>query len=145
GLLGESAFDNIEARTGVFDPDPVHLDLSIINSQYGTVTIDPDLADPNDPNTANDRLLRYTTGTEVVLVAEPVPSKSFNRWLVFDPNYPGDANYAAVEDSNLVLYLTMDEDKSVEASFKCGSSLPPLMLGGMLLALCTAVLIRRVV
>ncbi|MBN1345598.1 MAG: hypothetical protein JXQ73_23090, partial [Phycisphaerae bacterium] len=28
GLLGESAFDNIEARTGVFDPDPVHLDLS---------------------------------------------------------------------------------------------------------------------
>jgi hypothetical protein len=136
------AFDQIETRTGVFDPnDPAYLDLTVKNQQYGAVTIDPDLPDANDPNTSSARLCRYTNGTEIVLVAEPVDGKSFNRWRIFDPNHPDDGNYATL-DSNAVLYLTMDEDKIVEASFKCGSSVPPFV-AMTFLALGLGVVVRR--
>ncbi len=105
--------------------------------------------DPNDPNSWSgdypldpETLRRYTNGTEVVLVAEPLEGKSFKSWTVFDPNYPGDRGHA-VEDTNSVLYLTMDADWEVEASFSCGSSefLPPM--GMVLLALVAGVIVRR--
>ncbi len=147
------AFDHVEARTGTFDPNAKHLDLEIKNSKYGQVQIDPDLPDPNDtydPNTVDpndgltfpqERLLRYTTGTEVVLVAQPMVDRSFKNWTVYDPNYPGDGNYATL-DSNAVLYLTMHADYQVEALFNCGSGLPPFVVM-TLLALGLGVVIRR--
>ncbi|MBN1346025.1 MAG: hypothetical protein JXQ73_25280 [Phycisphaerae bacterium] len=142
GYPAEGAFDNLEARTGEFDPVPKSLDLRIVNGQYGQVLIDPELTDPNDPNTTSNRLLRYTTGTHVILMAEPIEGKSFNRWVIFDPNYPGDANFALAIDSNSTLYLTMDEDMIVEAAFKCGSGVPPF-IAMALLALGLGVVIRR--
>ncbi len=143
GLRPDESFDNVEVRWGTFTNVSHSLDLTIVNENYGTITIDPDLlddleGDPNDPN----QLRRYTDGTEVVLVAEPVEGKSWNRWTVFDPNYPGDANYAT-SDTNAVLLLTMNQDHIVEAAFKCGSSLPPFV-AMTLLAMGVAVVARRV-
>ncbi|MBN1342244.1 MAG: hypothetical protein JXQ73_06170 [Phycisphaerae bacterium] len=142
GYPAEGAFDNIEARTGVFTNVGRALSLSIVNSNYGSVSVDPDLLD--DPNhDANDisELRRYTDGTGIILVAEPIEGKSFNRWTIFDPNYPGDANFATF-DSNTVLYVTMDDDKAIEAAFKCGSGMPPFVAMS-LLALGLGVVIRR--
>ena len=115
---------------------PSHsLSVTVNKINYGTVTFDPDRlddpnADPNDPSA----LRRYVVGTEVALTAVPEPGKSLNKWLIYDPNYPGDGNYAT-EDTNTVLYLTMDEDYEVRAKFKCGSGvgqvLPLLVAAGI--------------
>ena len=66
-----------------------------------------------------------------MLVAEPLPSKQFNKWKIWDPNHPGDGNYVA-KDTNAVIYLTMDGDWVVQAQFKCGSSemMPPTVAIG---------------
>ncbi len=155
GFPAASVYDNIEVRRGVFDSDAKLIDLQIKNSKYGQVKIDPELVDPNDtydpnlidPNDGTtfpqERLLRYTTGTEVVLVAEPLPDRSFKSWTIYDPNYPGDGNYATL-DTNAVIYLTMDADYEVEALFNCGSGVPPFV-AMTLLALGLGVVIRRMV
>ncbi len=137
------AFDQIEARTGEFDPNnPGSLNLTVSNDHMGTITIDPDLLD--DPNgDPNDLALlrRYTNGTEIVLVAEPFSGKSFKGWVIYDPNHPGDANYIT-QDTNATLYLTMDADWEIEAGFKCGGGVPPFVAVA-LLALGFAVAVRR--
>jgi hypothetical protein len=147
GPPADCGFDDIEVRTGLFSSVPRNLSLLVKTIDKGTVTIDPDLLvgmddpnnDPNDPNQPR----QYTDGTEIVLVATPVPGKSWRAWKIYDPNHPGDSNYA-VEDSNTVLYLTMDADYDVEAIFKCGSSdmLPPV--GMVLLALGLGLVARRI-
>ncbi|MBN1342529.1 MAG: hypothetical protein JXQ73_07605 [Phycisphaerae bacterium] len=142
GYPADAAIDNVECRTGVFSNAPKLLDLRITNANYGQVLIDPKLTDPNDPNTTSNRLLRYTEGTEVVLVAEAIEGKSFKQWTIHDPNHPMDANFALAVDSNSTLYLTMDEDMIVEAAFKCGSGMPPF-IAVALLALGLGVVIRR--
>jgi len=156
GFPADVAYDDIEGRMGIFTNVARTVDLTIKTGDKGQVTIDPDLADPNDtydPNTydPNDpdtypenRLLRYTDGTEIVMVSTPVDGKSFKMWKIFDPNHPGDANHIT-QDSNAVLYLTMDADYEVQAIFKCGSSemLPPV--GMVLLMLTLGVIIRRAV
>ncbi len=119
---------------------PVHaLTLTYVNPNYGSVEMtpeaDPNLADPNDPNTP-----AYAVRTEVTLTAVPVEGKSFNRWLIFDPNYPGDANYAT-EDTNTVTTVLMMADHQVEAQFKCGSSLGPML--PMLVLLTAAAIVPR--
>lgn len=143
----------VEIHPDLFD-DPNNQPYFLHWAEYG---------DPNDPNfdwldastwsDANDpnnwvgtyppdpnELRRYTPGTEVMLVATPTEG-TFDRWKIFDPNYPGDDNYATI-DSNTVIYLTMDGDYVVEASFKCGSGLPPFVAMS-LLALGLGVAIRR--
>ncbi len=155
GFPSEFAIDHVEARTGQFNPDPERLDLTIAHPENGFVTIDPDgamLRDPNDPFDPNgfdeddpntypeERAWRFTTGTEVVLVANPWPAgKGFNKWEVTDPL---DANNN-FSDTNTVLYLTMDRDWEVAAKFKCGSAgmMPLLMTAALLPGL--AVLRRR--
>ncbi len=137
------AFDNVEARTGIFTNVSHTLSLNVKNANMGTLTIDPDLIDdPNDDPNDPEVLRRYTDGTEIVLVAEPGSNASFKSWTIFDPNYPGDREHAS-EDSNSVLYLTMNMDYEIEAAFKCGSSkmLPPV--GMVLLALVIGIVIRR--
>ncbi len=127
GYPSDVSFDNIEVRTGEFSQTSMSLDLEVVNAQYGTITIDPLLADPNDPNTPEQRLLRYTEGTEILLTAEPDETRSWKQWTIFDPNYPGDANHATI-DTNAVLMLTMDQDWQIEAAFKCGSSVSPFVM-----------------
>lgn len=145
----DMAYDQIEVRWGEFSNVSRSLDLTVKNAQMGTITIDPDLLDdPNDastdPNVPTDPGVqrRYTDGTAIVLVAEAIEGKSFKSWRVYDPNYPGDANHI-VEDTNAVLYLTMNGDYQVTATFKCGSSELLLPLALALLALSTALAARR--
>jgi len=129
-------YDNIECRWGRFSNVSHTLKLTVVRPNYGVVEIDPNLVDPDDPN-----LRRYTDGTEIVLVAKPNSSRVFAGWSVFDPNFPGDANHVVI-DANATLYLTMDTDWEVEAEFKCGSGmLPVLAVAGLVMGL--AVLIRR--
>lgn len=118
-----------------------NLDLTVTNAQHGTIEIDPMLPDPNDPNLPEDRLLKYTEGTNVVMTATPVEGKTFKGWTIYDPNYPGDINHS-VTDTNAVLFLVMDSDWQIEAAFKCGSSLPPFV-AMMLLTLGLGVVARR--
>ena len=144
GFPADVIYDDFEAREGLFDPNnPRLLDLAITNGHMGRINLNPDVPDPNDPNTAAARLCRYTNGTEVVLIAEPLSGKMLKQWTIYDPNHPGDANYT-VTDTNSVLYLTMDADWEIEAKFKCGSSSDLVMpLGMVLLALFAGVVIRR--
>jgi hypothetical protein len=135
------AYDNVEVRTGRFSKDPRRLVLTLSHANWGTVTVDPDLRDPNDPNTPANRLFRYTNGTEIVLSAEPIGGKTFKEWTVYDPNYPGDISHA-VTDSNTVLYLTMNADWVVAADFKCGSGIPPF-IAFALCALGLGLIVRR--
>ena len=68
----------------------------------------------------------YPPGTLVALEAFPNPDKSFNKWKLFDPNFPGDANYATNDTTNPIT-ITMMADREVEGAFKCGSSAAPLL------------------
>jgi len=91
------------------------------------VTCDPE---PDDPN-----LMQYPVGTQVQLTAAADDGKAFVHWEIYDPNHPGDANYAAL-DANDVVSLVMDTDRQVVAVFKCGSgaeqALPLLGIGALL-------------
>ena len=157
GYPSNVAFDEIEARTGTFSPEARLLQMQFYHGENGTVSFDPDLtADPNvrahwnsngnpdDPNVwiwvpadpNGER--RYTNGTEVALTAEPLPGKTFLKWKYWDPCSPG----TVYEETNAVLYLTMDSSLNVEAQFKCGNSVPPFV-GMTLLALAVGLVVRR--
>ncbi len=156
--VGTSAFvgfDEIEARTGDFDPNAKQLQLTVSHPENGYVTVepetemmrdpndpfDPNTFDPNDPNTyPEERTWRYTPGTEVMLMANAWPGgKGFNKWEVTDP---ADANNS-FSDTNTVMYLTMDREWEVKAKFACGSAALMPMIGLTLLALGVGVVLRR--
>ena len=141
GFPADAVFDDVEGRQAIWNGIPRALTLTVANDNYGSVAIEPDLRDPNDPNASDEKWLRYTDGTEIVMVATPIEGKAFNRWVLFDPNYPGDKNYATF-DTNDTIYVTMDQDRVIEAAFKCGSSVPPFV-AMTLLALGLGVVIRR--
>ncbi len=90
---------------------------------YGDVALEPDYP-------------VYPFGTPVTLTAQPQGNKQFKRWLLYDPNYPGDPIHAA-KDANNPITLVMDRDHEVKAVFKCGASLGPMvvMMGVALLGL----------
>jgi len=147
--VADARFDNVEQKWGIFTNVSHTLDLTVVKPQFGSVAIDPDLLDDCnniDPNvwdpTDWTALRRYTNETAVVLTAEPLSGKMLKKWVIYDPNHPGDANYTS-EDTNTVLYLTMDADWEIEATFKCGSSsaLPPIAM--VLLGLTLTLIIRR--
>ena len=94
------------------------LNLNIVNEPWGSVQVDP-----NAPNLPADL---HPAGSEVTLTATPIEGKGLKHWQVFDPNHPGDANYAAI-DANNPITLLMDTDREVTAVFKCGSSVGPLL------------------
>ncbi len=152
GLVADASFDQLEMRWGAFTNVSHTLSVSVLNDHMGTVIIDPDLLDdcnnidPNDYlagiKPTYDDLRRYTAGTEVTLVAMPIEGKAFKNWKVYDPNHPGDANYA-VEDTNAVVYLTMDADYEIQAAFTCGSGEMLLPLGMVLMALGVSAALRR--
>jgi hypothetical protein len=141
GFPADGMFDEIEARTGLFSNVARQLNLTVAHSNWGTIDINPLLPDPTDPNTPDQRILRYTDGTQVVLSATAITKKAFDKWTIYDPNYPNDPNRATV-DSNAVLHLTMDKDYQIQASFKCASGLEPLLVIG-LFAMAAGVVVRR--
>jgi len=94
------------------------LTLTVVKPNYGHIDVVP-----NYPC--------YTPGTAVTLTAFPNANKKFKKYRIWDPNFPGDNNYA-FDDTNLVINLTMDNDYVVKAWFKCGGGptgpLPLLVL-----------------
>jgi hypothetical protein len=132
-------FNGVEARIGEFSHVARRIVLSIAHSNWGTLSVNPDLRDPSDdPNNPDLRVFRYTDGTQVELSAAAITKKKFSGWTIFDPNYPGDPNRAVV-DSNSVLRLTMDRDYQIQATFACASGVEPFLGFGMLvLVLCAA-------
>lgn len=123
---GSSATTEIDAFSDV--APGVVLDLTIVNPSWGEVTLSPDPV-ANPPIT-------YFPNEVVTLTAVPIEGKAFRHWVIYDPNHPGDANFA-IEDGNTVTTIVMMCDRQVEAAFKCGSGLGlafPLLLAGVLLA-----------
>jgi len=84
------------------------LTVRINNPSRGHVNLDPLPADPAQT--------LYRLGTTVEVTAVPEPNNTFQEWLVFDPNHPGDANRAA-RDPNLSLKVLMIVDRELEAKF----------------------------
>ena len=87
------------------------LTIAYGNPPRGHVELDPEPGDPNLPV--------YTAGTVVTLTAEPNEGKVFQKWKIFDPNFPNDANHAVI-DTNNPITIAMDADRKVKAFFKCG-------------------------
>jgi len=140
-----SAFDQVEARTGRFDPNNPRT-LTVKMKDCSDLTIDPDLLqDANqDPNDLGE-LRRYTNGTAIVLSAVvPTGNKVFKKWTVKGPNDSGDPLYQIVVDTNELVYLTMDGDYLVKATCKCGGGGIEPFAGMVLLVLGLGVLVRRV-
>jgi len=117
------------------------LRLNIVNGSWGDVTLAP-MPGGWCPDTPGPNEYRYAESTIVTLTAVPIQGKSFRHWEIYNPNYPDDANHAII-DSNTVLTVVMDSNRSIGAVFKCGSNVCPLspMLVVGLLTLC--VLRRR--
>jgi len=96
------------------------LRLTIVNSTWGSVLVDPNLPGYDDANTV------------VTLTAVPIEGKAFRQWEIYDPNHPDDTNYVVL-DANNPLRIVMDSDRQVAAVFKCGSGVDqflPLLLAG---------------
>ncbi|MBN1341945.1 MAG: DUF2961 domain-containing protein [Phycisphaerae bacterium] len=109
------------------------LELSTVNETLGEVLIEPEPDDPQSPS--------FPSGTEVTLTGLAEAGKQFSHWQIFDPNFPGDANYALI-DSNSTIEILMDANRQVTAVFKCGfDGFSPVLL--TLLTLSGAVGIRR--
>ncbi|MBN1341641.1 MAG: FG-GAP repeat protein, partial [Phycisphaerae bacterium] len=124
-VIGASGDDDAGTDAGstyVLDVRPT-LFLNMINGLWGTVALDP-----NDPNLPP---YTYPIGAELALTAIPVEGEEFKCWKIYDPNFPGDANYVAL-DSNLTTTITMAADREVTAQFKlggnCGSGAGPMLL-----------------
>ena len=90
------------------------------NNNNGDVLIYPIPLDANAP--------AFPPNMPVTLTAVPVEGKSFKHWKLYDPNYPGDANYM-VKDSNNPITILMDNHRVVKVFFKCGGGgLLPMVL-----------------
>jgi len=132
-LFGGEDASGLDGETWEWTRTCALLRLTFVKGNWGSVDLDPN--DPNFPP------YTYPLGTEVTLTASPIDGKGFKHWQIYDPNYPGDANYAIL-DGNLVTTIVMDSDRGVTAVFKCGSSIEPL-LPMMLGALGVFVWVRR--
>ncbi len=89
------------------------LTLNTVNGGWGHVDVDPNLAE-------------YEPNSTVTLTASANPNKSFTHWKIYDPNFPGDANYAAI-DANASITIVMNADREVTAVFKCGQAAAPML------------------
>lgn len=103
------------------------LDVNIYRNDEADVIFEPE---PNDANMPS-----YPPGTEVTLsVLSEDPEATFRYWQIYDPNHPGDGNYA-VQDSNETISLVMDGNQEVYAVYACGDqgAAMPLLAVGLLL------------
>ncbi len=108
--------------SAVFEWPVYNLSLSEVNGMWGITTVDPYLMGYN-----------YQAGQEVTLTAIPEGGREFSHWVVYDPNHPGDANFAIHDANSPILTIVMMADREVEAVYACGSgidmALPLLVLG----------------
>lgn len=108
------------------DPPLAKMNTAVVNGTMDDVSLEP------APFYPNSNL--FPVGTEVTLTGESSAPAPFIHWEIYDPNHPGDANYAAV-DANNPITVIMDTDREVVAVFKCaeGVSLPLafLAMGGL--------------
>jgi len=107
--------DSNRAITAVFEWPNYTLSLNVVNDLWGTVDVEP-----YAPG------YEYAAGTEVALNAVPIGGNDFEHWKIYDPNHPGDPNYAAT-DSNNPITVVMGADREITAVFTCGSSVAPLL------------------
>ncbi len=121
GIVSYMAFDNIECRWGTFTNTHRRL-LDVVLKDCCELNLEPNLCYAGEPR-------RYTHGTVVCLDAVvPCGDKSFKKWTIKGPNDALDPNYQVVNDTNEVLYLTMDADYHVKATCKCGGGgMTPLL------------------
>ncbi len=75
----------------------------------------------------------YVYGTVVTLTAVPdSDSRAFTEWLEYDPNHPGDANYAESLGKDNPIQVIMDRDRRIRAEFICviggGNALPCILV-----------------
>jgi len=106
-------------------PEPARLNLTVVNSSWGTVQVEPNLPKYYDPNTT------------VTLTAMPIEGKVFRYWELYDPNHPDDDNYVVI-DANNPLRIVMNDNREVTAAFACGNSaltvlVTPVLLGMILM------------
>jgi regulation of enolase protein 1 (concanavalin A-like superfamily) len=89
--------------------------INIYTGGLGTVLKDPDQE-------------HYKYGDVVALTALEDYGYNFKFWKVYDPNFPGDANYV-VRDNNNPIQLVMFDDWEVDAIYGCssGEALPLLL------------------
>jgi regulation of enolase protein 1 (concanavalin A-like superfamily) len=89
--------------------------IAIYTGGLGTVLKDPDQE-------------HYKYGDVVALTALEDYGYNFKFWKVYDPNFPGDANYV-VRDNNNPIQLVMFADWEVDAIYGCsaGEALPLLL------------------
>ncbi|MBN1341640.1 MAG: SUMF1/EgtB/PvdO family nonheme iron enzyme [Phycisphaerae bacterium] len=123
--------DSSKVLTAVFTWPNYVLTIDKVNSLWGNVN-----TEPFSPS------YEYPACSELILNAQPTEGKAFKHWEIYDPNFPGDANYATY-DSNLTTTIVMMTDREVTAVFKCGSDAGPL-LPMMLGVLGLFVLARRI-
>ena len=114
GLPVTLAFDNVRVTK-------VTLTLTKINGSWGDIELAPEAEGGTPPQ------YHYAAATPVTLTATPIEGRAFKHWEIFDPNFPGDSNYAVL-DSNLSTTIVMMTDREVTALFKCGSGVGPLLL-----------------
>ena len=90
--------------TAVFD-EPNDFMLTVnTQPEWAEVTVEPNLP-------------FYEPNSTVTLTAEETAGAVFSHWQVYDPNHPGDANYAAPDDSNNPITIIMNADREVTAVF----------------------------
>ncbi len=98
-------------------PQPTRLTLHVLNG-----AVEPNSADAAwgsvscSPRALNDAQPKFQHNTPVTLTAVPYSERSFSKWLVYDPCYPGDANYA-IDDANAMTSVVMDVPREVSAVF----------------------------
>ncbi len=109
------------------------LALTIDKKNLGSVEVEPNLADLPP--------LVFPAGSQVVLTAVPVEGKVFDHWEIYDPNHPGDANFATI-DANEVTSLVMTDDLEVLAVFDCGNT-GPAPAAAMVIGMLTVTLLAR--
>ncbi|MBN1343024.1 MAG: hypothetical protein JXQ73_10115 [Phycisphaerae bacterium] len=123
GVWGTSSTEVLAVGSGgvvLRYPRRCQLSLGVVNDVWGDVTIDPNQAE-------------YLPDDAVTLTAVPEPGRSFGGWSGSVP---------AGHEMDNPLIITMDSDKRITATFKCGSGLGtalPLLAVG----LCGLALLRR--
>jgi len=137
GRPADSKFDNVEAVHGHFIPNPVTLTVKKKDCDSYCVF-------PNIPHPDGGEKRRYSKGMTVVFdKVVPTGNKVFKKWTIKGPNDSGDPLYQVVNDTNEVLYLTVDGDYLVKATCKCGGGGVEPFGAMALLVLALAVVIRR--
>ncbi len=105
------------------------LNLSTVNAPFGQVEVTPNLP-------------RYPPGAAVTLTATPNPGRGFRHYEIYDPNFPDDANKAAI-DPNATVTILMNADRRIAPVFTCGTGLEACTLAPLLIAITVSGLLRH--